>query len=114
MKGPNMFLSSGKIWPQVQQYFLSHVLTWAIAAQLAVGGFAFLPAHMAAEALRSWIGRLMVKSGLSETDYDRRKYEMFLKVIDPFLTVVFLGIAFPSPSISTARRKDSRSCSFCH
>jgi hypothetical protein len=54
------FLSSGKICPQVQQYFLNHVFTWAIAAQLAAGGFAFLLAYMAAEALRSWIGRLMV------------------------------------------------------
>jgi len=90
-----VFLSSGKIWWQVQQYFLNHLLTWAMAAQLAVGGFAFLLAHKAAEALRAWIGRLMVQSGLSEAshDYERRKYEMFLKVTGPFLSVIFLGIA---------------------
>lgn len=77
------FLSSEKIWSQVQQYFFNHVLTWAIAAQLTVGGFAFLLVHKAVKALRSLIGRRMVQSGLSETDYDRRKYEMFLKVTDP-------------------------------
>jgi hypothetical protein len=57
------FLSSEKIWPQVQQYFLNHVLTWAIAAQLTVGGFAFLLVYQAVKALRSRIGRLMVQSG---------------------------------------------------
>ena len=49
-----VFLSSGKIWSQDQQYILNHVLTWGIVAQLAVGGFAFLLAHRAAKALRSW------------------------------------------------------------
>ncbi len=92
----SLFLSSGRIWSQVQQYFLDHVLTWAIAVQLAVGGFAFLLAHKAAKALRSWIGRLIVQSGLDEPshDQDRRKYEILLKVTDPFLSVLFLEIAF--------------------
>ena len=91
----HLFLSSGKIWSQVQQYFLNHVLTWAIAAQLAAGGFVFLLAHMAAEAIHSWIGRLMEQSGLNEPshEYEQRKYEVFLKTIGPFLSVLFLGIA---------------------
>ena len=90
-----VFLSSGKIWWQVQQYFLNHLLTWAMAAQLAVGGFAFLLAHKAAKAIHSWIGRLMDQCDLCEAshDHERRKYEMFLKVTGPFLSVIFLGIA---------------------
>ena len=90
-----VFLSLGKIWSQVQPYFLNHVISWAIAAQLAVGGFAFLMAHKAAKALRSWIGRLLDQCGSCEAsrEFDRQKYEMFLKVADPFLSVLFLGIA---------------------
>ena len=69
-------LSSAKIWSQVQQYFLNHVLTWAMAALLAVGGVAFPMAHKAAEVLRAWIGRLTDQCALSEAsyDYERKKY----------------------------------------
>jgi small-conductance mechanosensitive channel len=96
MDFPYMFLSSGKIWSQVQQYLLDHVLIRAMAAQLAAGGLAFLLAHKAAKALRSWIGRLMDQCGLCEAshDFDRRNYEIFLKVTDSFLSVLFLGVAF--------------------
>ncbi|MGA2228549.1 MAG: mechanosensitive ion channel domain-containing protein [Syntrophobacteraceae bacterium] len=91
-----VFLFFGKSWPLVQQYFLNHVLTWAMAAQLAVGGFAFLLAHRGAEAIRSWIGRLMDECDLCEAsqDYERRKYEIFLETTDPFLSVLLLEIAF--------------------
>jgi small-conductance mechanosensitive channel len=90
----HLFLSSGKIWSQVQQYFLNHLLTWAMAAQLAAGGFAFLLAHIASEAIRSRVGHLMDQCDLCEAshDYERRKYEIFLKAADPFLSVLFLGI----------------------
>ena len=90
-----MFLSLGKIWSQVQQHFFDHVLFWAMAGQLAVGGFVFLLAHLAGKALRSWIGRLIDQCGTCEAsrEFDRRKYEMFLKAGDPFLSVLFLGIA---------------------
>jgi len=98
---PYMFLSSVKIWPQVQQYFLDHVLTWAVAAQLAVGGLAFLLAHNAAKALHSWVGRLMDQCVLCEAshEYERQKYEISLKVTGPFLSVLFLVIA-----VAVARR----------
>ena len=88
------FFSLEKIWSQVQQYLLNHVLTWATAVQLVAGSFAFLLARKAAGALRSWIGRLKVQSDLSDTDNDRQNYEMFLKITDPFLSFLFLGIAF--------------------
>jgi hypothetical protein len=67
-----------------------------MAAQLAVGGFAFLLAHRGAEAIRSWIGRLMDECDLCEAsqDYERRKYEIFLETTDPFLSVLLLEIAF--------------------
>ena len=88
-------LSSGNIWSQIREYFLGHVFTLAIAAQFIVGGFAFLLAHKAANALRSWVGRLIDQCGSCEAsrEFDRRKFEMFLKVADPFLSVLFLGIA---------------------
>ena len=88
------FFSLEKIWSQIQQYLLNHVLTWAMAAQLTAGGVAFLLAHVTARALRSWIGRLIAQSGLSETDSDRQKNEMLLKITGPFLPFLFLGIAF--------------------
>ncbi len=96
MDFPHVFLSSGEFWPQVQQYFLDHVLSRAIAVQLALGGFIFLLAHGAAKTLRSWIGRLMDQCGLCEASqyFDRQKYVMFLDVTGPFLSVLFLGIAF--------------------
>ncbi len=51
-------------------------------SQLAVGSVAFPMAHMAAEVLRAWIGRLMVQSALSEAshDYEREVYEIFLRL----------------------------------
>jgi small-conductance mechanosensitive channel len=94
MDSSSAISSLEKIWSQVQQYLLNHVLTWAMAAQLAAGSVAFLLAHRAARALRSWIERLMAQSGLSETDSDRQKNEMFLKITGPFLSFLFLGIAF--------------------
>jgi hypothetical protein len=87
-------LSSEKIWPQVQQYLLNQVLTWAMAAQLAAGGFAFLLAHKAAGAFRSWFERYMALSGLDEEAPDLRKTKAFFKVARPVLSVLFLGIAF--------------------
>jgi small-conductance mechanosensitive channel len=89
----SVFLSSETIWPQVQQYLLNHVLTWAMAAQLAAGGFAFLLAHKAAGAIRSWFERHMALSGLSEESSDLLKTKTFLKVVRPILSVLFLEIA---------------------
>ena len=90
----NLSLFFERIWSQAQQYLLNHVLTWAMAAQLTAGGVACLLARMAARALRAWIGGLMAQSGLGETDSDRQTNEMFLKITGPFLTFLFLGIAF--------------------
>ncbi|SPF39050.1 putative Potassium efflux system KefA protein / Small-conductance mechanosensitive channel [Syntrophobacter sp. SbD1] len=92
MEISSAFLSLKKIWPQVHQYLPNHVLTWAMAAQLAAGGFAFLLAHMAAGAFRSWFERYMALAGLSEESSDRRKTKTFLKVVRPILTVLFLEI----------------------
>jgi small-conductance mechanosensitive channel len=89
----SVFLSSEKIRPQVQQYLLNHFFTWAMAAQLAAGGFAFLLAHKAAGAIRSWFERHMALSGLSEESSDLRKTKTFLEVVRPILSVIFLEIA---------------------
>ncbi len=78
----------------LQQYLLNHVFTRVVAAQFAVGGLAFLLAHKAAGAIRSWFERHMVLSGLSEESPDFRKARTFLKVTRPILSVLFLGIAF--------------------
>ena len=65
-----------------------------MAAQLAAGGFAFLLAHKAAGAVRSWFERHMALSGLSEESSDLQKTKKFLKVARPILSVLFLEIAF--------------------
>jgi len=88
------FLSWEKIWPLVQQYLLNHVLTWAMAVQLAAGAFAFLLADKAAGAFRSWLERHMALSGLGEESSELRKAKTFLKVARPILLVVLLEIAF--------------------
>jgi small-conductance mechanosensitive channel len=64
-----------------------------MAAQLAAGGFAFLLAHKAAGAIRSWFERHMALSGLSEESSDLRKTKTFLKVVRSILSVLFLEIA---------------------
>jgi hypothetical protein len=53
-----------------QQYFMNQVLTWVMAAQLAVGGLAFLLAHKAARSIRTSFERRMAQSGLSEKSSD--------------------------------------------
>jgi len=78
----------------LQQYFLNYVLTWVMAAQLAIGGFSFLVAHKAAGAIGTWFERHMALSGLREEPSDLRKAKAFLKAIRPMLTVLFIGVAF--------------------
>ena len=85
------FLSLEKFWSQLQQYLLNHVLTWAMAAQLAAGCFAFLLAHKAAGSFRSWFERHMALFGLSEESSDLRKTRTFLKVARPILFVHLPG-----------------------
>ena len=87
------FLSLEKFWSQLQQHLLNHVLTWAMAAQLAVGCFAFLLALKAAGSFRSWFERHMALFGLGEESSDLRKARIFLRVARPILFVIFLQIA---------------------
>ena len=94
MDTPSVFLSLEKIWSQVPQYLLDHVLTWAMAVQLAIGGLAFLLAHKATGAIRSWFERQMALAGLGEESPDLRKTRTFLKVARPLLWVLLLEIAF--------------------
>ncbi|MGO9022513.1 MAG: mechanosensitive ion channel family protein [Syntrophobacteraceae bacterium] len=93
MEISSVFLSLGKIWGELQQHLVNHVLTWAMAVQLAAGVFAFLLAHKAAEAFPSWFERHMALSGLSEESSDLRKIRVFLKVVRPILAVLFLETA---------------------
>ena len=78
----------------IHQFFLNTVFTWFVAAQLGVGAIAFLLAHIAAGAIRSWFERHMTLSGLSEDSSDFRKAGTFLKITRPLLSVLLLGIAF--------------------
>ena len=82
------------LWTQVDQYSVSHVLTWAMAVQLVAGGFAFLLAYKTAGAFGSWFERHMALSGLEEESSELRKANTFLKVVRPVLTVILLGIVF--------------------
>lgn len=83
-----------RIWLQVDQYFLNQVLTWAMAVQLVAGGFAFLLAHKAAGAFRSWFECHAVVSDSHQWPSDLRRTKTFLKVAHSILSVILLGIAF--------------------
>jgi small-conductance mechanosensitive channel len=86
-------LFSEKIRQHIQQYVVNDVLTWAVAAQLAAGGLAFLLAHKAAGAMRSWFERHLALSGLDKESSDLRRTRSFLKVIRPILSFVLLEIS---------------------
>ncbi len=74
----------------VREYFFYHVLSWAMAAQLAVVGLALLLAYRATGAVHSWLSRLQAKC----PEFQEACAEMpFLKVIDPLFAVIFLWIA---------------------
>jgi small-conductance mechanosensitive channel len=78
----------------IRHFLIDHGFTWFAAIQFAVGGTAFLLAHVAAGAICSWFERQMALSDLREESSELRRARTFLKVIRPMLSVLILGVAF--------------------
>ena len=79
---------------QAQQYFLHHVLSWAMLVQIAATGVALLLAHKATRAIRTWFTRQRAQCEVrQESCDDLRSLITFIKAIGPLLAVVFIEIA---------------------
>ena len=50
-----------KIWSLAQAYFFQHVLSWSMAAQVAVIACAILLANRATRAIHAWFDRLQAQ-----------------------------------------------------
>jgi small-conductance mechanosensitive channel len=84
----------GTIGSQVQAYFLIHVLSLAMVAQLLFAGFAFLLARNAAGAIRSWVDRRIAKGALlQEASGGLPISKTLLRLIAPILFVLLIDIA---------------------
>jgi small-conductance mechanosensitive channel len=84
-----------KMWSQAQVYFSQHVLSWAMAAQLAVIGGALLAAHKVNGAMRAWLtGQQGQYDTHPEADADLVILLHFVKVFDAFLAFLLLAIAY--------------------
>ncbi len=84
-----------KIGSQAWEYFFQHVLSWSMAAQIAVIGGALLLARKVSGGMRSWLTRQQTQYGQHmEACADLAVLLDFVKVIDAFLAFIFLAIAY--------------------
>jgi small-conductance mechanosensitive channel len=84
-----------RIGSQVREYFFQHVLSWAMAAQLAVIGGALLLAHRICAGMRAWLVRQQEQyAEQPEAGADLAVLLDFVKVIDAFLAFLLLAIAY--------------------
>ena len=84
-----------KIGSQAREYFLQHVLSWAMAAQLVVIGGALVLASQASGAIRAWLTRQEAQYATNPTaGADLVILLHFVKVIDAFLAFLLLAIAY--------------------
>jgi hypothetical protein len=84
-----------KIGSQAREYFLQHVLSWAMAAQIVVIGCALLLAYKISGGMRSWLTRQQEQYATNqEAGADLVILLDFVKVIDAFLAFILLAIAY--------------------
>ena len=84
-----------KIWFQAHEYFFQHVLSWAMAAEIAVSGGTLLLAYKMSRALRTWITRQQTKCApFQEICRDLTQLTTFSYVIGPALAFLFLWIPY--------------------
>ena len=84
-----------QIWSQAQEYFSQHVSSWAMVAQIVVIGFALLLAYKISGGMRAWLTRQQTQYAThSEGAADLAILLDFVKVIDAFLAVILLAIAY--------------------
>ena len=108
------FLSFERTWSQLPQNLLNYVFTWAMAAQLVAGGFAFLLAHKAAGAFRSWFERYMALSGLGEDLPTCGKPRLSLRSSAQSCVLSSWELHFAWRIVSIGPLKPSKSCCLCH
>ena len=84
-----------KIPSQVQAYFFSQVLSWAMLMQLAVVGCVFLVAYRITLAMYSWCQRQQDQCLAQQKKCDDLTTIItFIKIVRPFLAFLFLAIAW--------------------
>jgi small-conductance mechanosensitive channel len=93
MGNPLALASVGQFGSRVPEYFFHHLLTWAMAAQLAVAAVALLLAYKVATTIRVWIARRQTEcSPDQEICRDLNRLRTFSYVIGPALALFFLWI----------------------
>ena len=84
-----------KIGSQAREYFFQHVLSWAMAAQIAAIGGALLLAHKTSGAIRAWLTRQQAQYATHpEACADLAILLDFVKVIDAFIAFILVSIAY--------------------
>ncbi|MFZ5448367.1 MAG: mechanosensitive ion channel family protein [Thermodesulfobacteriota bacterium] len=84
-----------KIGFQAREYFLQHVLSWAMAAQIVVIGGALLLAHKISGGMRAWLTRQKEQyAAHPEAGADLAVLLDFVKVIDSFIAFILVAIAY--------------------
>jgi len=84
-----------KFFSQTRKYFFTEVLSWAMAAQIAVVGLALLLASRAIRSMQTWCDRQREKcAARQEKCDDLDTIISFLKIISPFLASLIVIIAW--------------------
>jgi small-conductance mechanosensitive channel len=93
----NLFdlVSVNHLVSQARTYFFYNVLSWTMAAQIAVAAGALLLASKLTKAIRDWITRQQAKcASLEGVCYELSKLKTFSYVIGPALALLFLWISY--------------------
>jgi small-conductance mechanosensitive channel len=89
------YASMDNLVSQSSAYFFQHVLSWAMAAQIAIAGCALLLAYKIATSIRAWIARRQSKcSPEPEICQDLTRLTSFSYVIGPALALLFVWIPY--------------------
>lgn len=88
-------IALGNLAAQMREYFRSEVLSWAMLIQLAVIVGALWSARQVIRALHAWCdGQAEQCTLINGSCDDLNKISDFLQIVTPFLTFVFVWIAF--------------------
>ena len=83
-----------KIWSMAQEYFVQHVLSWAMLAQIVAIGCALLIAYKASGAIRAWLTHQQAEYATHpRASADLAILLHFVKVINTFIAFVLSSIA---------------------
>jgi small-conductance mechanosensitive channel len=88
------FHSLSVILREVQDYFLYHVLAWSMLAQIIVVAAAFLAAHLAAQAIRPWLKRLLARHTWIEHALGHLARLIFIRLTTAMIMIGLLWIIF--------------------